>query len=118
MVVDVASWATGGRHAVGGWTMTMDVPMNSAQSSTTTTAFSLSIPSSSFPTSSSFPNLSQETTSSTSTLVDPNSPELFRQNIQIAMEQVARVNAHARNALNGMYGARLTPSGTFSDAPL
>ena len=37
----------------------------------------------------SFPSLSQETSS---TLADPNSSELFKQNIQIAMEHAARVN--------------------------
>jgi len=84
-------------------------------------AFSFAIPSSSFNSaSSSFPGLSQETTnaSSTSTLVDPNSPELFKQNVQIAMEHVARVNALARNSLNGIqhaYQAGVNPAQTKAD---
>ena len=79
----------------------MDAAINSSQQSFTTatshasqsSTFSLAIPSSSFPAS---------TASSTSTLADPNSPELFKHNVQVAMEQVARVNALARSALNGM----------------
>ncbi|KAH0835919.1 hypothetical protein J3R83DRAFT_9815 [Lanmaoa asiatica] len=69
----------------------------------------------------SFPGLSQETigtTTTSSTLVDPNSPELFKQNIHIAMEQVARVNALARHALNGIqnaYQAGVNPTQTQVD---
>ncbi|KAF7973552.1 hypothetical protein HWV62_13293 [Athelia sp. TMB] len=34
--------------------------------------------------------------------LDPNSPEAFKQNIQLAQQHVARVNGLARSALNGM----------------
>ncbi|KAI9567527.1 hypothetical protein HD554DRAFT_2023708 [Boletus coccyginus] len=95
----------------------MDAAINSSQQSFTTatpnasqsSVFSLAIPSSSFPAS---------TASSTSTLTDPNSPELFKHNIQIAMEQVARVNALARSALNGIqnaYQAGVHPAQTQAD---
>jgi len=91
----------------------MDVAINpSASQSSTSSAFSLAIPSSSFP------SLSQDTTTSSSTLADPNSPELFKQNVQIAMEHVARVNALTRNALNGIqnaYQAGVNPAQTRAD---
>jgi len=34
--------------------------------------------------------------------LDPNSPDVFKQNIQLVQQHVARVNSLARNALNGM----------------
>ncbi|KZP22118.1 hypothetical protein FIBSPDRAFT_492388 [Athelia psychrophila] len=37
--------------------------------------------------------------------LDPNSPEVFKQNIQLAQQHVARVNELARSALNGMKNA-------------
>ncbi|KAG8216765.1 hypothetical protein J3R82DRAFT_7009 [Butyriboletus roseoflavus] len=97
-----------------------------SQSSTASAFSSLaSIPghSSSFNSTSSIPSLSQETTGVTtsttgSTLVDPNSPELFKQNVQIALEQVARLNALARSALNGLqhaYQADVHPAQTQAD---
>ncbi|KAF8439089.1 hypothetical protein L210DRAFT_3327199, partial [Boletus edulis BED1] len=57
-------------------------------------------------------------TTSTTSLADPNSPELFKQHIQIAMEQVARVSALARSALNGIqnaYQAGINPAQTQAD---
>ncbi|KAG9314975.1 hypothetical protein JVU11DRAFT_4084 [Chiua virens] len=70
----------------------------------------------------SFPALSQETTgsggSTSSTLADPNSPELFKQHIQIAMEHVARVNAFARSALINVqqaYQTGVNPAQTQAD---
>ena len=88
-----------GDTAVGGWIIfVMDV---AGQQSFTTTATTRTHGSHTCTTFSlaSFPSLSHETSS---TLADPNSSELFKQNIQIAMEHVARVNTLARNALNGM----------------
>ncbi|KAH7884171.1 hypothetical protein F5I97DRAFT_1665233 [Phlebopus sp. FC_14] len=95
--------------------------MNSSQqslasSSSQASTSSLSLgPSSSYPISSSF--LSQET-SSTGTLTDPNSPEIFKQNIQIALEHVARLNSLARSCLNGIqnaYQAGNDPAQTEAD---
>ncbi|KAG6328910.1 hypothetical protein ID866_10181, partial [Astraeus odoratus] len=59
----------------------------------------------SFPSSfSTTPFLSQDATT-ISTLVDPNSPETFKQNIQIALDHVARINSLARNSLHGVQNA-------------
>ncbi|KAI6020701.1 hypothetical protein PISMIDRAFT_105536 [Pisolithus microcarpus 441] len=61
------------------------------------------------------PFLSQESSTSTT---DQNSPEVFRQNIQIALDQVARVNELARSGLNGMqnaYQAGNSPAQTEAD---
>jgi len=47
--------------------------------------------------------------------LDPNSPQRFKQNIQLVQQHVARVNSLARNALNGIENAYLsgtTPSQT------
>ncbi|KAI6152812.1 hypothetical protein EDD17DRAFT_1513116 [Pisolithus thermaeus] len=48
------------------------------------------------------PFLSQE---SSTRVTDQNSPEAFKQNIHIALDQVARVNALARSSLNGIQNA-------------
>ncbi|KAL4069052.1 hypothetical protein J3A83DRAFT_4063490, partial [Scleroderma citrinum] len=53
-----------------------------------------------------------------SALSDPNSPETFKQNIQIALDHVARVNSLARTSLNGIqnaYHAGNTPAQTEAD---
>jgi hypothetical protein len=34
--------------------------------------------------------------------LDPNSPDIFKQNMQLVQQHVARVNSLARSALNGM----------------
>ncbi|KAF8556071.1 hypothetical protein OG21DRAFT_1409850 [Imleria badia] len=91
--------------------------MSSSQQSFTTTTTTHASQTSTASTFSlaSFPSLSQETSS---TLADPNSPELFKQNIQVAMEQVARVNALARSTLNGIqnaYQAGVNPAQTQAD---
>ncbi|KAI6125184.1 hypothetical protein EDD17DRAFT_1118564 [Pisolithus thermaeus] len=61
------------------------------------------------------PFLSQESSTS---VTDQNSPEAFKQNIQIALDQVARVNALARSGLNGIqnaYQAGNSPAQTEAD---
>lgn len=61
------------------------------------------------------PFLSQESSTS---ITDQNSPEAFRQNIQIALDHVARVDAFARSALNGIqnaYQAGSSPAQTEAD---
>ncbi|KAF9219509.1 hypothetical protein BS17DRAFT_717146 [Gyrodon lividus] len=60
---------------------------------------------------------SQETSNST-TLADPNSPEMFKQNVQIALEHVARVNSLARGTLHvieNAYQAGNNPEQTEAD---
>ncbi|KAF8843919.1 hypothetical protein BDN67DRAFT_896241 [Paxillus ammoniavirescens] len=87
----------------------------SQSSSTSTSGYSLSIPSSSFAPASSFQ--SQDTSNST-TLADPNSPETFKQNVQIALEHVARVNSLARSTLHDIqnaYQAENDPAQTEAD---
>ncbi|KAF9239874.1 hypothetical protein BU15DRAFT_46366 [Melanogaster broomeanus] len=74
----------------------------SSGSQSSTSGFPLSIPSTTFSHTSSF--LSQETSNPT-TLADPNSPETFKQNVQISLEHVSRVNFLARSALNGIQNA-------------
>ncbi|KAI6117399.1 hypothetical protein EDD16DRAFT_1010489 [Pisolithus croceorrhizus] len=61
------------------------------------------------------PFLSQESSTS---VTDQNSPEAFKQNIQIALDQVARVGALARSGLNGIqnaYQAGNNPAQTEAD---
>ncbi|KAI6117388.1 hypothetical protein EDD16DRAFT_1010273 [Pisolithus croceorrhizus] len=61
------------------------------------------------------PFLSQESSTS---VTDKNSPEAFKQNIHIALDQVARVNALARGGLNGIqnaYQAGNSPAQTEAD---
>ncbi|KIK76867.1 hypothetical protein PAXRUDRAFT_408694 [Paxillus rubicundulus Ve08.2h10] len=77
-------------------------PTGSQSSSTSTSGYSLSIPSSNFASTSS--SQSQDTSNST-TLANPNSPETFKQNVQIALEHVARVNSLARGTLHGIQNA-------------
>ncbi|KDQ55380.1 hypothetical protein JAAARDRAFT_37394 [Jaapia argillacea MUCL 33604] len=69
-----------------------------------------------------FPNQSfvSQTLSSDSVLQgsDPNSPELFKQNIQLVQELVNRVNALATNALHGVenaYHPGTSPTQTSAD---
>ena len=38
---------------------------------------------------------------------DPNSPETFKQNVNLVQQQLARVQGLARNVLSGMYASRL-----------
>ncbi|KIM75307.1 hypothetical protein PILCRDRAFT_13720 [Piloderma croceum F 1598] len=50
--------------------------------------------------------------------LDPNSPDIFKQNMQLVQQHVARVNGLARSALNGIenaYRAGNTPSQTEAD---
>jgi len=50
--------------------------------------------------------------------LDPNSPDIFKQNIQLVQQHVARVNSLARSALNGIqnaYRSGNTPSQTEAD---
>jgi len=50
--------------------------------------------------------------------LDPNSPDVFRQNTQLVQQHVARVNSLARSALNGIenaYRAGTMPSQTEAD---
>ncbi|KAI5997188.1 hypothetical protein EDC04DRAFT_2585187 [Pisolithus marmoratus] len=59
--------------------------------------------------------LSQE---SSTNITDQNSPEAFKQNIHIAMDHVARVNALARSSLSGIqnaYQAENSPAQTEAD---
>ncbi|KIK12727.1 hypothetical protein PISMIDRAFT_689257 [Pisolithus microcarpus 441] len=61
------------------------------------------------------PFLSQESSTS---ITDQNSPEVFKQNIQIALDQVARIHELARSGLNGMqsaYQAGNSPAQTEAD---
>ncbi|KAI6159352.1 hypothetical protein EDD17DRAFT_1511286 [Pisolithus thermaeus] len=61
------------------------------------------------------PFLSQESSTS---VMNQNSPEAFKQNVQIALDQVARVNALARSGLNGIqhaYQASNSPAQTEAD---
>ncbi|KAI5992924.1 hypothetical protein EDD15DRAFT_2196778 [Pisolithus albus] len=48
------------------------------------------------------PFFSQESSTS---VTDQNSPEVFKQNVQIALDQVARIHELARSGLNGMQNA-------------
>jgi len=71
--------------------------------------------------SSPFPQSNQPTflpQSLTDQSLDPNSPEVFKQNIQLVQQHVARVNSLARSALNGIenaYCAGTMPSQTEAD---
>ncbi|KAI5992918.1 hypothetical protein EDD15DRAFT_2167582 [Pisolithus albus] len=61
------------------------------------------------------PFLSQESSTS---VTDQNSPEVFKQNVQIALDQVARIHELARSGLNGMqnaYQAGNSPAQTEAD---
>ncbi|KAI6022230.1 hypothetical protein PISMIDRAFT_689138 [Pisolithus microcarpus 441] len=61
------------------------------------------------------PCLSQESSTS---ITDQNSPDVFKQNVQIALDQVARVNELSRSGLNGMqnaYQAGNSPAQTEAD---
>ncbi|KAI6125580.1 hypothetical protein EDD16DRAFT_1703079 [Pisolithus croceorrhizus] len=61
------------------------------------------------------PFLSQESLTS---VTDQNSPEAFKQNIQIALDKVSRINALARSSLNGIqnaYQAGNSPAQTEAD---
>ncbi|KAI5997446.1 hypothetical protein EDD15DRAFT_2129718, partial [Pisolithus albus] len=45
------------------------------------------------------------TQESSTSVTDQNSPEVFKQNVQIALDQVARIHELARSGLNGMQNA-------------
>ncbi|KAI6022212.1 hypothetical protein PISMIDRAFT_120347 [Pisolithus microcarpus 441] len=61
------------------------------------------------------PFLSQESSTS---ITDQNSPEVFKQNVQIALDQVARIHELARSGLSGLqnaYQAGNSPAQTEAD---